>query len=281
MPANPSTRWYWNDWENDQALKLCGWAAQGLWMRMLSIAARSEPIGYLSAGERPLTDSELARLVGGVESEVSELVGELERNHVFSRDRKGRIYSRRMVRDEKAHISAVKNGKKGGNPRLTQHAEISSEKPYTLTPGQPPRISPLIPFTPYPLPKEKGGEISGVAEDGKPRAIAETMVAAWKDKLGGLLPVPIKLTAALQRSAILRWRDEFHSDQECWLSYLSAIRSSRFLTGENDRGWRADFEWALRPRSVEKVRQGCYDNRRPAAAKIIGGITPMHPGAGG
>ncbi|MEJ0094534.1 MAG: hypothetical protein WDN46_14195 [Methylocella sp.] len=49
---------------------------------------------------------------------------ELERNGVFSRDRKGVIYSRRIVRDEKKSSLARKNGKNGGNPSLSKQKEI-------------------------------------------------------------------------------------------------------------------------------------------------------------
>jgi hypothetical protein len=45
-------------------------------------------------------------------------MSELDRNGVFSRDRHGRIYSRRMVRDAKTAKEAKKNGKLGGNPSL-------------------------------------------------------------------------------------------------------------------------------------------------------------------
>lgn len=117
------TKFYWSDWETDHALKLCSFAAQGLWMRMLCIASAHDPIGYVAVAGRALDETAIARMTGGQESEVRDLLGELERNGVFSRDRQGRIYSRRMVADARKAAIARKNGKNGGNPNLGNHKE--------------------------------------------------------------------------------------------------------------------------------------------------------------
>lgn len=112
------TKFYWSDWSNDPALRLCSLAAQGLWMRMLCIAAEAEPIGYVVLNGKTLSETDIARLAGADVSEVSTLLNELSGNAVFSRDRNGRIYSRRMVRDAKRSAESRKNGKMGGNPTL-------------------------------------------------------------------------------------------------------------------------------------------------------------------
>lgn len=126
----PWTKFYWCDWESDPALRLCSYAAQGLWMRMLCIAAAHDPIGYVAVAGRGLDETSLARMTGGTESEVTSLLGELDRNGVFSRDRHRRIYSRRMVRDARKSATARKNGKLGGNPNLGKDTENpSSDNP--------------------------------------------------------------------------------------------------------------------------------------------------------
>jgi hypothetical protein len=92
-------------------------------MDMLCIAAAHDPIGYVAVAGRNLDETSIARMTGGLESEVSALLGELERNGVFSRDRQGRIYSRRMVSDARRAAIARKNGKLGGNPTLGNNTE--------------------------------------------------------------------------------------------------------------------------------------------------------------
>jgi hypothetical protein len=115
------TKFYWSDWESDPALRLCSLAAQGFWMRMLCIASAHDPIGYVAVAGRGLDETALARMTGCSGSEVTDLLGELDRNGVFSRDRQGRIFSRRMVKDARRAAIARKNGKKGGNPTLGKH----------------------------------------------------------------------------------------------------------------------------------------------------------------
>lgn len=119
------TKFFWQDWESDPAVRLCSFAAQGFWMRLLCIASQHDPIGYVAVAGKGLDETALARLTGCQESEVASLLGELERNGVFSRDRQGRIYSRRMIRDARKAATARNNGKKGGNPTLSNQTENS------------------------------------------------------------------------------------------------------------------------------------------------------------
>jgi len=108
------TKFFWSDWESDPALRLCDLAAQGLWMRMLCVAAQHDPCGYVAIAGRPLGVTDLARLAGVDETEAGRLLDNLAVNGVFSRDRHGCIYSRRMVRDSRNQKKAVQSGKKGG-----------------------------------------------------------------------------------------------------------------------------------------------------------------------
>ena len=39
-------------------------------------------------------------------------------------------------------------------------------------------------------------------------------------------------------------------------------QSSNFLTGENERGWRADFDWILKEANIVKILEGTYDNKK-------------------
>ena len=83
-------RWsklWWGDWENDPALRLCSLAAQGLWMRMLCMAAAADPYGHVLVAGKPPSIAQLARIVGAQGSQVRHLVEELERNRVLSEPR--------------------------------------------------------------------------------------------------------------------------------------------------------------------------------------------------
>jgi len=140
------TKFYWSDWQSEPALRLCSFAARGLWMDMLCIAAAHDPIGYVAVAGRALSETDIARMTGGLESEVCSLLGELDRNGVFSRDRQGRIYSRRMVSDARKAAIAKKNGKNGGNPSLGNQ----TRKPASVNPPVKPPLKPHKPSANYP-----------------------------------------------------------------------------------------------------------------------------------
>ena len=125
MAGTVWSKFFWSDWSNDPALRICSLAAQGLWMRMLCIAAEADPTGYVTVNGRPLGVTDIARLAGVTETECESLLAELDWNGVFSRDRKGAIYSRRMVRDAKTAKKNRENGKKGGNPTIGKDEGIS------------------------------------------------------------------------------------------------------------------------------------------------------------
>lgn len=114
-----STVWgkfYWSDWRSDPALRSCSFAARGLWIDLLAIMAEAD--GYLLINEKAPSTAQLARVLGGSVEEVEAALAELDEAGVFSRDRRGVIYSRRMVRDEKRASKSRENGKLGGNPSL-------------------------------------------------------------------------------------------------------------------------------------------------------------------
>lgn len=138
MTANPWDKFYWNDWENDPALKLCSLAAQGLWMRMLCICAKADPKGYLLVAGQPLSPADLASLVGKGEGDVETHLSELTSKGVLSLDRKSRIYSRRMVRDVQKAQTARQNGRFGGNPTLgNKTTNSASDNPQVIPPDKP------------------------------------------------------------------------------------------------------------------------------------------------
>lgn len=91
---------------------------------MLCLAARQHPIGFVCMNGESLNASDIAHYVRVSEPEVSTLMAELDRNGVLTRDRNGRIYSRRMVRDGRQMALDRKNGAKGGNPSLLKQRKI-------------------------------------------------------------------------------------------------------------------------------------------------------------
>lgn len=130
----PWRKFYSKDWRGDAPLRMCSFAARGLWVDLLSLMHESKHCGFLFVDEVVPTPRQLAGLLGGSEKEIKTLLAELADNGVFSMTGQdmpddvkaliptgipdGVILSRRMVRDEAKAAEDRKNGKGGGNPKL-------------------------------------------------------------------------------------------------------------------------------------------------------------------
>ncbi|MEX1028280.1 MAG: helix-turn-helix domain-containing protein [Candidatus Paceibacterota bacterium] len=68
-----------------------------------------------------------------------------------------------------------------------------------------------------------------------------------------LKPTDSRLRSYQARSGDDDWR---HLDEA-----LAKITKSSFCHGQNDRGWRADIDWFLRPDTMTKILEGKYDDR--------------------
>jgi hypothetical protein len=100
MSAKHSTRWFWSDWSGDPAVRRLTPAERGMWIDLLSIAAVAQPTGYV-CDERgnPLSYEEIARFANTTPTDAESLIVGILAKGVASRDRTGRIWNRRMVRD--------------------------------------------------------------------------------------------------------------------------------------------------------------------------------------
>jgi hypothetical protein len=138
---------------SDEGVRACSLAARGLWFDLLCIAGsnKDKEYGFVMVGGRAPSVDQIARRVGATVEEVEILVRELEDARVFSRDRRGIIYCRRMVRAEKSRG----NGRLGGNPNLMRQKEnpgqVNSEpkapipEPEPEPEPEPPRKVPIPP----------------------------------------------------------------------------------------------------------------------------------------
>jgi hypothetical protein len=81
---------------------------------------------------------------------------------------------------------------------------------------------------------------------------------AWNAMAGETgLPTVRKLTKPLRTSLKARLSDA--GGIEGWRHALTKIQDSEFLRGASDSGWRATFQWAVKPANFEKIMAGNYD----------------------
>lgn len=83
------------------------------------------------------------------------------------------------------------------------------------------------------------------------------VVEAWNElaeRIGLATIRKLSASRTLKLKARLR---EYTVDE--WREALAAIERSSFLRGDNNRGWRADFDFLLQPSTFIKLIEGCYD----------------------
>lgn len=126
MTKIPSIQFYPGDWMKDPELRSVSLEARGLWIDLLCMMSESDPRGYLQINGKAPSETQLARMVGCTEEEISRGLCELSGAGVFSRTKTGIIFSRRMVKDNHLIDVRRKCGKMGGNPAFVK----GQENPY-------------------------------------------------------------------------------------------------------------------------------------------------------
>lgn len=152
-------KWYPKNWQSDRGLRRCGGAARGLWIEMLNLMIQSPKRGYLldrtTTPAKAYTVENLAKDVELPVDEVRNSLAELKKYGVYSVDRNGRIFCRRMVKAQRLHEIGKETGKLGGNPILTNQRD-----------GSKPLTRPLSPRSTHirkkkeDIKERKGGEVS-------------------------------------------------------------------------------------------------------------------------
>jgi len=123
----PAFQFYPADWRKDPALSACSLAARGLWIELMCIAHEGGTYGFLSINGKAMAPAQIARMVGESPAAVVKLIAELEDAGVFSRDKQGCIYSRRMVKDEHVRNIRADAGRLGGNPNLLKQKDKQTD----------------------------------------------------------------------------------------------------------------------------------------------------------
>jgi hypothetical protein len=88
----------------------------------------------------------------------------------------------------------------------------------------------------------------------------------WNDHIG--LRKIQSVSSGRAKALKARRSDPFF--QFNWREAIKKVAASAFCNGENDRGWRADFDFFLRPDTVVKIMEGKYDRNQLAKKSGFG-----------
>lgn len=90
----------------------------------------------------------------------------------------------------------------------------------------------------------------------------EEIFNCWN--LLGCVPKVLLISDQRRRHLEARLSSKFFRDN--WRVAMDKIKSSPFLCGQSERGWKANFDWFIRPDSVLRIMEGKYDRVAPQPA---------------
>ncbi|AMV30864.1 hypothetical protein VN12_19765 [Pirellula sp. SH-Sr6A] len=83
------------------------------------------------------------------------------------------------------------------------------------------------------------------------------LLTIWNDRMRR----KDRLTDKRRKAFRARLEDRWWLDN--WRESIERAVEMPFLNGDNDRGWRADLDWFLKPDSVTKIMEGKYESKTP------------------
>ena len=194
---------------------------------------------YLKDGEIYGDEAEVARQIG-MRDEVAAVKQVLQdfftiNEDRWSHDRCDAEIAHFRQKSEKASNAGKASAKRRLNKRSTDVQPTNNQEPITNN-------------------QQPDKEDMSSADDALK---VEDVVEAWNDlaEARGLSKIA-RITENRRRQIKARIREYQPED---WSTALAAIYNSKFLCGENDRGWKADFDFLLQPKSFVKLIEGAYN----------------------
>jgi uncharacterized protein YdaU (DUF1376 family) len=173
----------------------------------------------------------------------------------FFTENKQRLSNARLMREYVAanqkHERRKNAGKKGGLAKPLKNNKNGSSNAKSMLKQPEPE--------PEPEPEPKRFSNENPPHNPPPEQIAIDMFNAVAERAG--LSKVQKLTAA--RMNLLKARLKDCGGIDGWHVAMAEIENSTFLTGVNDRGWKATFDFVVRESSFAKLMEGQYRRNRP------------------
>lgn len=249
----PNMPLYIGDWQKD--CNVLSLEAEAAWLRIIFKMFTNGKQSLYKIPTKGLQN--IWRCSGEKAKEIVQELVDFDICEITEQERFTLFKSRRFERENqlsKVRCEAVKSRKDRKNP--PQIANKPSTKPIqTLNKTQTKGLQ----ITDNDNDNENNNEIEseeekgGVGEKTNCQHIAEQFNA-----LCSALPAVRQLTP--KRRAGIRARVSEYGPEQVEAVFRKTAGSS-FLTGDNDRGWQADFDWVLKPNNFIKILEGQYDDK--------------------
>jgi hypothetical protein len=163
-----------------------------------------------------------------------------------------------LVNPENGYDQGYKEGYKQGMIEGTNRVQCGVQTGYEQ--GEPSNPIPLPIPIPIPLPEE--GKETQTADAAAP---ATEIMQEVLEEFDASFGTRSRLTVSRIKALKARLKDSWWCDN--WRAALDRGSGSAFLRGANERGWKIDFEFFLRPDTATKILEGKYSNGKPQQRK--------------
>jgi uncharacterized protein YdaU (DUF1376 family) len=222
---------YVQDFLTDEKLMECSASATGIYIRLLCIMHKSEEYGVVLLKQKDKqTDNQiknfalkLAKYLPYSTEEIMSGLSELLNEGVLQNGG-DKLSQKRMIKDNEISLVRSDAGKKGG--LKTQFAKA---KPQANTENE------TVTVIDYEF----------IIENYHSLCSKMNKVEVVNDLRKGFMNARVA---------------EFGLDKV--IMVLRMAGESEFLNGKNDKVWKADFEWIMRPTNFVKVMEGKYQNKK-------------------
>ena len=115
------------------------------------------------------------------------------------------------------------------------------------------------------LPKTKGGE--GIRMLSK-ESMEREMLLIWNEVADNAISRDTSPKRAKELQRVLT--EYFNNNIDEWKLFCKTIASNDFLMGRTTKStWKASLSWAIKPDSIEKIREGSYEKGKGAQPQAI------------
>lgn len=229
---------YVQDFLTDEKLMECSASATGIYIRLLCIMHKSDEYGVILLKQKDKqTDNQiknfalkLAKYLPYSTDEIISGLTELLSEGVLQNGG-DKLSQKRMIKDNDISVKRSVSGKKGGIK--TQFAKAKDEaKPQANS------------ETETETETDNSINYTGIVEIFHSLCPLLNKVAVINDQRKGFINARISEFGLPKVTEVIRMAGE-----------------SDFLNGKNDKSWKADFEWIMRPTNFIKIMEGKYKNK--------------------
>jgi hypothetical protein len=229
---------YVQDYLTDEKLNMCTWSTQGVYIKLLCLFHKSDPYGTILLKQKDkLTQNiaydfaiKISKLLPIDKDKLHEAIKELIEEGCLTQI-EDKLFQKRMVRDNEISLLRADAGKKGG--LKTKFAKAKAKAKGEANPEAEAEDE-----------DENGIDYDNIVENYHFLCPKLSKVQILNDTRKGYINARVS---------------EFGLQKV--IEVLRLVGESDFLNGKNDRAWKADLEWIMRPTNFIKIMEGKYTNR--------------------